>query len=67
MDADDLKKRTKRFALRILKLIAALPKTVEGRVIGGQLAKAGYLGWSKLSRRMPWQVAGGVHCQNRRR
>jgi four helix bundle protein len=41
MNADDLKKRTKRFALRILKLVAALPNTVEGRVIGGQLARAG--------------------------
>jgi four helix bundle protein len=41
MDAEDLKKRTKQFALRILKLVAALPDTVEGRVIGGQLARAG--------------------------
>jgi four helix bundle protein len=41
MNAEDLKKRTKAFALRILKLVAALPNTVEGRVIGGQLAKAG--------------------------
>ncbi len=41
MDAEDPKKRTKQFALQVLKLVAALPKTVEGRVIGGQLAKAG--------------------------
>ena len=41
MNADDLKKRTKRFALRILKLVAALPNTVQGRTIGGQLARAG--------------------------
>ena len=41
MDSDDLKKRTKRFALRILKLVAALPDTVQGRTIGGQLARAG--------------------------
>ena len=38
---DELKKRTKRFALRILKLVAALPKTVAGRTIGGQLARSG--------------------------
>jgi len=31
MDSEDLKKRTKRFALRILKLVAALPNTIEGR------------------------------------
>ena len=41
MNPDDLKKRTKQFALRILKLVAALPKTVEGRAIAGQLVRAG--------------------------
>lgn len=41
MTEDDLKKRTKRFALRILKLVSALPKTVAGRTIGNQLARSG--------------------------
>ena len=41
MNADDLKKRTKQFALRILKLVAALPNTVAGKAIGGQLVRAG--------------------------
>jgi len=41
MDADELKKRTKRFALRILKLVAALPNTVQGRTVSGQLVRAG--------------------------
>jgi four helix bundle protein len=41
MDSDDLKKRTKQFALRVLKLVAALPNTLEGRTIGGQLVRAG--------------------------
>lgn len=41
MDAEELKRRTKRFALRILKLVAALPKTVAGRTVGGQLVRAG--------------------------
>ncbi|HYN25272.1 MAG TPA: four helix bundle protein [Pyrinomonadaceae bacterium] len=41
MNADDLKKRTKQFALRILKHAAALPNTVEGKVIRGQLVRAG--------------------------
>jgi four helix bundle protein len=41
MNADDLKKRTKQFALRVLKLVAALPNTVAGRAIGGQLVRAG--------------------------
>ena len=41
MTPEDLKRRTKQFALRILKLVAALPKSVEGRAIAGQLARAG--------------------------
>ena len=41
MDKNELKKRTKQFALRILTLTAALPKTVEARVIQNQLARAG--------------------------
>jgi len=41
MTEDDLKKRTELFALRILKLVAALPKTLAGRTIGGQLVRSG--------------------------
>src|SRR5882672_4545271 len=41
MNPEDLKRRTKQFALRILKLVAALPNTVQGRAIGGQLVRAG--------------------------
>jgi four helix bundle protein len=41
MNAEDLKKRTKAFALRILRLASALPDTIEGRVIKGQLVRAG--------------------------
>jgi four helix bundle protein len=41
MDAEELKQRTKRFALRVLKLVAALPTTVQGKAVGGQLVRAG--------------------------
>jgi len=41
MNAEDLKKRTKEFALGILKLVAALPDTVQGKTIGGQLVRSG--------------------------
>ncbi len=41
MNEEDLKKRTKSFALRILKLIDALPNTVAGRTVAGQLARSG--------------------------
>ena len=33
--------RTKKFALRIIKLVAALPRTIEGRSIAGQLKRSG--------------------------
>ena len=41
MTENDLKKRTKQFALRVLKLVAALPRTIAGRTIGNQLARSG--------------------------
>lgn len=41
MNEEDLKKRTKKFALRILKLIDALPNSAAGRTVAGQLARSG--------------------------
>ncbi|HET9479494.1 MAG TPA: four helix bundle protein [Pyrinomonadaceae bacterium] len=41
MDAEELKQRTKLFALRILKLVEALPNNTQGRAVGGQLIRAG--------------------------
>jgi four helix bundle protein len=41
MTPDELKARTKEFALRILKLVAALPRSIEGRTIVNQLARCG--------------------------
>ena len=41
MDQEELKHRTKQFALRIMKLVGALPCTIVGKVISGQLVRAG--------------------------
>jgi hypothetical protein len=41
MTAEELKKRTKQFALRILKLVSALPNNLQGKTVGGQLVRAG--------------------------
>jgi four helix bundle protein len=41
MNRDELKKRTKEFALRIIKLVNALPNNPAGRVIVNQLLRAG--------------------------
>src|SRR3712207_5549184 len=40
MDEDELKRRTKQFAPRVMKLVAALPGTPVGRAIGNQLVRA---------------------------
>jgi four helix bundle protein len=40
-DKQDLRQRTKIFALRIIRLCAALPKTMEAEVIGKQLLRSG--------------------------
>jgi four helix bundle protein len=39
--AGDLRTRTKQFALRIIRLFGALPKTVEAQVLGKQLLRCG--------------------------
>ena len=39
--SQDLKQRTKEFALRIIKLFSALPKSVEAQVIGKQILRSG--------------------------
>jgi len=37
----DLKARTRRFALDVIRLTSSLPKSDAGRVIGGQLLRSG--------------------------
>jgi len=39
--ATDLKERTKRFALRVIRVVRSLPPGTEGRVIGHQLLRSG--------------------------
>src|SRR3989339_695953 len=41
MDKVELKLRTKKYALRIIKLVRALPKDFIGRAIGNQLLRSG--------------------------
>ena len=38
---EELRERTKQFAIRIVKLFRALPKTEEGRVLGKQVLRSG--------------------------
>ena len=41
MNAQDLKERTKQFALRVIRLVDALPNTPKGRAIASQLVRSG--------------------------
>jgi len=41
MSPDELKQRTRQFALRVIKLYTALPRTGVGDVLGRQLLRAG--------------------------
>jgi four helix bundle protein len=41
MTQDELKTRTRTFALRIIKLVEKLPNTFLGRHVGGQLTRSG--------------------------
>ena len=40
-EQSDLRDRTKAFALRVIKLFAALPKTTEAQVVGMQVLRSG--------------------------
>jgi four helix bundle protein len=37
----DLKARTKRFAVRVFKLVDALPRTIQGRAVANQIIRSG--------------------------
>ena len=41
MNSNDLKNRTKEYALKIIKIVNLLPKTITGRAIGNQLIRSG--------------------------
>lgn len=41
MNAQELKNRTKTFALRVMNLVEALPKSIKGRAIANQLIRSG--------------------------
>ncbi len=41
MTPEELKQRTKAFALRIVKLVRAMPRSIESRAIAGQIIRSG--------------------------
>jgi four helix bundle protein len=41
MNAQELKERTKQFALRVMRLVDSLPRTPKGNALAGQLVRSG--------------------------
>ena len=41
MNSEELKERTKQFALRVMRLVDALPKSTKGRAIANQVVRSG--------------------------
>jgi four helix bundle protein len=41
MNAEQMKARTKEFALRVIKLVQSMPKTIEARAIANQIIRSG--------------------------
>ena len=41
MNEQEMKQRTKQFALDVLQLVSLLPRTIEGRIIANQLGRSG--------------------------
>jgi hypothetical protein len=70
----DLKVRTKKFALRIIKMYSSLPKTAEAKIIGNQILHSGTSVGAvnhqldslvdKLPGSFPGQVKSRVYCQD---
>src|SRR6185503_10751863 len=58
--AEELKKRTKQFAIRIVTLFRSLPRSEEPRVLAGN-ASFWDVGSGELSRCLPRSIKGRVH------
>jgi four helix bundle protein len=41
MNEEQLKQRTKKFTLQVIKLVGSLPRNIKGRAIGNQLIRSG--------------------------
>lgn len=56
-----LKTRTKRFALRVIRLYGVLPKSTEAQVLGKQMLRSGTSVGGALSGKYACAVYGGVY------
>ena len=60
-----LEKRTRQFAVQMIKLAGELPNTKAGKVVKYQMVKAGNVRWRKLSESQSVGLESGFQEQNR--
>jgi hypothetical protein len=60
---EDLRNRTKYFALRIIKLYSSLPRAAVAQTLGKQLLRSGTSVRAKLSRGVPSTLECGIHIE----
>ena len=60
MTSEQLKARTKRFALEVIALVSKLPRTLVCEIIGRQLVRSFDIGWRELPGGLSGAVSGGV-------
>ena len=56
MNADDMKKRTRLFALRVIRLAESLPKSPTAKAIRNQMLRCGVISGRELSSRLQSEV-----------
>jgi len=61
---EELRNRTKRFALRIIRLFRHLPRTTEVQVLGKTASAFRNIRRSKLSGGRSCKVESGIHLEN---
>jgi four helix bundle protein len=60
MNREELKSRTKQFALRVMRMVDALPRSAKGRILGDQILRSatsvasGYRAASRARSRADW-------------
>ncbi len=59
----ELRDRTKSFALRVVKIYTSLPKTTEAQVMGKQVLRSGKR-CGKLSRSLPGTIGRRISIEN---
>ena len=64
MDAEELRRRTKKFGLEVIRLVESLPSNQTSKVIGNQLLRFGIVSRGKLPCSLPWAFKGRFYLKS---